>query len=71
MAKKKTASVPRTISGRAMAVYQPLPGWSQAMMPKYMAMPRPSRSRVIRKMVFVGKNTGRQKIHRTMQMPMT
>ena len=61
----------RTISGRAMAVYQPLPGWSQAMMPKYMAMPRPSRSRVIRKMVFVGKNTGRQKIHRTMQMPMT
>lgn len=71
MAKKKTASVPRTISGRAMAVYQPLPGWSQAMMPKYMAMPRPSRSRVIRKMVFVGKNTGRQKIYRTMQMPMT
>ena len=71
MAKKKTASVPRIIRGRAIAVYQPLPGWSQAMMPKYMAMPRPSRSNVIRKTALVGKKIGRQKIHRTIQVPMT
>ena len=46
-------------------------GRSQAMMPKYMAMPRPSRSNVIRKTALVGKKIGRQKIHRTIQVPMT